>query len=382
MFKLAGFLAVLLGSTAAYAAPMGANGMIHTPAGDRAPSCVYELPSGSRIVTDQTITFPKNVGGTATVPKCVSPASPPSANGWVMQAGDNSGNNSFVLETGYFIVPPAPTVNQGQVIYFFNGIQVPGVILQPVLMWGYDGPYWEVASWRCGAGSSNCYFSTPTKPAVGDVISGSTSYNATSGDWTIIGADITNGQNSTLVVTGNAAGGTEGEAWGGVLEAYDVTTCSGYPGVLAEPFFDSTEQRVSGSVILNPVFVGKVLDSDCGEAVNTQDASLVMNNAVLATGGGGSGGSGNSPDGTIIYQTSGGMLVNAQGTWTFGATLDPYGQGQHQILLNGSASSWPSSQGFAQELEVDHGGVLYSLNTKTNLWYSWSGTAWVQTSAP
>lgn len=54
---------------------------------------------------------------------------------------------------GEWAVPPAPPANDGQILYFWNGVEPDdnSAVLQPVLQWGSTpaggGAYWAVASW-------------------------------------------------------------------------------------------------------------------------------------------------------------------------------------------------------------------------------------------
>ena len=88
-----------------------------------------------------------------------------------------------------------------------------------------------------------------------------------------------------------------------------------------------------------------------------------------------------SPDGSTISAGSGGSLVTSAGIWTFGPCCDPYGQGQYKILLN-KGTAWSAGQGYALKMEVANGGKLYTYNSVANAWWTWSGTAWAQSSGP
>jgi hypothetical protein len=88
-----------------------------------------------------------------------------------------------------------------------------------------------------------------------------------------------------------------------------------------------------------------------------------------------------SPDGSTITPGTGGSLVTAAGTWTFGPCCDPYGQGQYKILLNGG-TAWPAGQGYAAKMEVANGGKLYTYNSYVHGWWIWTGSAWSNSAAP
>ena len=82
-----------------------------------------------------------------------------------------------------------------------------------------------------------------------------------------------------------------------------------------------------------------------------------------------------SPDGSVLTPTSGGSLVTAAGTWTFGTGPDAYGD--YQILLNGS------EVGLGLYLEVDNGGQMYMADVAgPSDWWVWQNDTWVSTSDP
>ena len=79
-----------------------------------------------------------------------------------------------------------------------------------------------------------------------------------------------------------------------------------------------------------------------------------------------------SPDKTIITIASGGSVVTAAGTWTFGAARA--GNTDLNIVLNGTPVA-----GYASVMEVANGGQLY-VQTAAGLWFLWntSTSAFVQ----
>lgn len=83
-----------------------------------------------------------------------------------------------------------------------------------------------------------------------------------------------------------------------------------------------------------------------------------------------------SPDGTSITPTSGGSLITADGTWTFGTSTGPGGT---TILLNGDANATGWASGV--ELIVENGGQLYQLNSLGD-WFVWSAGQWLAASGP
>jgi hypothetical protein len=83
---------------------------------------------------------------------------------------------------------------------------------------------------------------------------------------------------------------------------------------------------------------------------------------------------GASPDGTTISGGTG-TLKTAAGTWSFGGPA-PGRPGEYLILLNGNPTG-----GISASLEVANGGQLYAL-TAYGSWWDWTGTGWMETSAP
>jgi len=82
-----------------------------------------------------------------------------------------------------------------------------------------------------------------------------------------------------------------------------------------------------------------------------------------------------SPAGATLTAPSGGTLVTAQGTWSFGAT--PNSSGDYPVLLNGQNIQ----SGAAIKLLIDANGNLNALNA-SGYTYQWTGTIWQQTSGP
>jgi hypothetical protein len=82
---------------------------------------------------------------------------------WIENTGwSNTGSTPIAYFSTTWVVPPAPTSNDGQTIYLFNGLEQSGngaqpegpYILQPVLQWGASdaggGAYWSITNWYVG----------------------------------------------------------------------------------------------------------------------------------------------------------------------------------------------------------------------------------------
>ena len=132
-------------------------------------------------------------------------------------------------------VPPAPTSNDGQIVYLFNGLEQYSddvTIIQPVLGWNSDyGSAWGIASWNC-CKKGTVQEATPAPVNPGDHLVGYVYNNCSAGttkcsSWDIVIVDEENG-NSSQLNTSNF-GQTFNWAFGGVLEVYNITQCSDYP---------------------------------------------------------------------------------------------------------------------------------------------------------
>jgi len=81
-----------------------------------------------------------------------------------------------------------------------------------------------------------------------------------------------------------------------------------------------------------------------------------------------------SPDGSyLLAGNTGGTLVTSLGTWSFSQNTSGGGNG---ILLNGSEESG----GYAVELVIANGGILYAFNNQNN-WYEFENGGWTELNA-
>jgi hypothetical protein len=218
------------------------------------PDCVHEIPNGARVeVVNGEVTGDVTLDGaliahydacpedaivTRPQGRTESLASPPgTGNGWVeasqwdvsLGSSDNIDNMN-----GIWTVPSNPSSN-GALIYLFNGIEpsTQNWILQPVLQYGsngyFGGDYWVIASWLVGP-NKYAFYSGPETVYPGDSIFGITEITGTSGgslDWKVEASDLSNGAYSWITVPTSGLHWTW--AYAGVLEAYNVTSCSQFP---------------------------------------------------------------------------------------------------------------------------------------------------------
>jgi hypothetical protein len=151
--------------------------MVLTPKGLRPKSTVHHIESGchlsvenghfkkietktGKVITDygkvSVGTSKEKKNTTKKEPGSSSPGSITYGSAWITYAWweNNDANNPITYFSTNWIVPTAPTTNDGQTIFLFNGIQ-PGPtgdgILQPVLQWGPSAAggedYWAITNW-------------------------------------------------------------------------------------------------------------------------------------------------------------------------------------------------------------------------------------------
>ena len=222
-----------------------------TPSGYFDPSCVRQLAKGETLREDGHVM--QHADGTLeNIPACNYPrymangeivvagsatVEPPSINQWVEDAYTTT-TTSYAYVAATWTVPPAPTSNDGQRVYFFPGLEDNEdvvSILQPVLGWNMDYSNistWSIASWNCCA-SGNIWYSPFVAVNPGDTIQGFVASTCSVGTlscptWNITAYDESSRTSTTLE---NAPNDGQTFNWGfaGVLEVYNVSQCSDYP---------------------------------------------------------------------------------------------------------------------------------------------------------
>lgn len=237
------------------------DGFVITPFGYFDPSCVQNLSKGERLLSDGRVqhadgttaesvvvcNYPHyNRGGirispttgTATTREknSVAPNISPEVNGWIEVEGITTGSptEAYGAMFATWTVPPQPSANDGQVLFFFPGfedINDPQTsILQPVLQWNQG--QWSIASWNCCI--NGVVTNSPSvNVAPGDEIYGSITSSCPPGTlscatWNVLSLDMSTGESSTLADT-PSDGQIFNWAFGGVLEPYYVISCDDYP---------------------------------------------------------------------------------------------------------------------------------------------------------
>src|SRR6185437_13403326 len=229
-----------------------------TPFGYFHPSCVVQLNKGEHL--SKQLVLRRRDGSETQIPACKyphfgpagtppaktepsnegsvnqsQPVPPPTISHSWIESSYTTTNSSYGEEVSTWTVPPTPLEQDGEVIYFFPGLEdindSATSILQPVLG-SYDGGQWNIASWNCCI-SGVADESTPVNVAVGDKIVGTTEMTCATGTtncatWNVITEDQTTGQSTELPDT-PADGQIFNWGFGGVLEVYYVDQCLDYP---------------------------------------------------------------------------------------------------------------------------------------------------------
>jgi hypothetical protein len=217
-----------------------------TPHGLHHRTCVFDVGSDAQIELDGTVTLADS--SSFKIPDCLYPPkvpprtegvtpTTPTTNGWV--------EDTYWVSPGWikeikanWTVPADPPTKSGQIVFFFPSIEpsvsAPSPIIQPVLQWGVSaaggGPYWAIASWYCNTAPGVCIHSTLTQVKAGDALYGSVSGSSCTSagvcTWTTTTKDLTTSVSHVLTAKDTHS---FFYAQGGVLEAYNITSCGNYP---------------------------------------------------------------------------------------------------------------------------------------------------------
>jgi len=288
--------------------PAVPEGYVATPSGYFHPSCVRGLSKGDILMSDWNAIQHAN-GLVENIPPCAYPhytargdmviegkteSAPPEISGWVEYAYTET-STSYGNFTAIWPVPPAPTATDGQVVYFFPGLQpVPGTaksILQPVLQYGnnnsFGGYYWVIASWNCCI-TGTTFYSTPITVNVGDTILGSINMTCSAGTescgtWNVTTEDDTLAKTTILSKT-SSYGQTFN--WAAIaLEAYYIVQCNDYPPGGSLTFsdiglynYDLVQITPSWTTVVPP----SGATPQCGYGVQTTPTSVTLDFATTS----------------------------------------------------------------------------------------------------
>lgn len=229
---------------------------IATPNGYFHPSCVEELRKGDVVLRDEGNI--RHADGTYDViPRCNYPhytargrkidsqrlmdggtKTPPEIDHDYPAYASLTTSTSYAGVIGSMTVPPAPTSNDGQILYFYPGLQdyevepPEGTIIQPVLGWNAFSNHtkWSIASWNCCYDGTEVY-STPMSVSSGDLIIGEVYSNCSDTEtcptWYVSTEDA--GKGSTTLTDTSSYSQTFNWGFGAAMEVYSVAQCSDYP---------------------------------------------------------------------------------------------------------------------------------------------------------
>ena len=189
----------------------------------------------------------------------------------------SSGTNKL---TAYMTVPPNPTSQSGQTLYFFPGLQDAQnvvTILQPVLGWdAYGANNWTIASWNCcKSGTTYVGNSVVVKP--GDLIYG-TMTNTSGQKWTVTATDETNTSLASATLSTSGYNQVFDWVFAGALETYGVSSCSQFPS--SGPIkFTNIVAYVGSQAVSNPswsIQPGTNKETSCTSAkvVDSKDVNI------------------------------------------------------------------------------------------------------------
>jgi len=173
---------------------------------------------------------------------------------------------------GEWQVPPAPVQNDGQTLFYWNGVEPDDNtgVLQPVLQWGASaaggGVYWTLASWYVN-NQGTAYYTPLFKVAVGDVILGTNTYNAANQSWTIIATSKKTGKQGRFNM--KPLQSTDFTYGYNTLEAYNVDDCTNdYPST-NKIIFNNIKVATAGKPV-TPQWVVKTQTPSCQENAQVQ----------------------------------------------------------------------------------------------------------------
>lgn len=266
---------------------------VRTPHGYFHSSCVQHIDQSEELQIDGSIkradgkirqvaqcAYPRFLkNGTRVEAKDTATHLPETYNGYLqlVSATLSSGTNEL---TAYMTVPPNPTTQSGQTLYFFPGLQDAQdvvSILQPVLGWdGYGSNSWSIASWNC-CKSGTTYVGNNVTVKSGDLIYG-TMVNKGGQNWAITATDETNTSLASATLSTNGYNQTFDWVFAGALETYGVSSCKQFPST-GPIKFTNVQAYVGGVLVNNPgwsIQPGTNKETSCTGAtiVDSKDVSI------------------------------------------------------------------------------------------------------------
>jgi uncharacterized repeat protein (TIGR03803 family) len=325
------FLPFLAPTTAHAQAPAGPNrpmgvpdGYVITPSGYFHPSCVRQLAEGETLLEGGRVLRHAD-GTTESVPACAYPRytahgeilnGPLTISHSYIEYASVTTSTSYGELTATWTVPPAPTSNDGQTVYFFPGLEDSHdvvSILQPVLGWNADfAGAWGVASWNCCPNGITTE-SSPVSVSSGDEIKGTirdtcSAVTLSCSTWNVITEDVLTGGSTTLSHT-PSEGQTFNWAFAGALEVYNLVQCSDYPPNGALTFSDVALYDYNFDRISNPGWSitndASGLTPQCGYGGQVAATQATLDYSSFITLASFDGTDGSYPDAGLVQATNG-----------------------------------------------------------------------------
>lgn len=264
--------ALLVGGVVGASPPHAQTGVVITPWGKVPKANIQIVPNHSTIVGNSFVVLPNGVKSALPGGASIPGVNHPSVSGWAAYAYYHY-TGSLFYPAGYGnyfaneYIPSPPSSNDGQIIYFFLGLEPEGqsAILQPVLQWGYNGMfggnYWCIADWYVYNNNANYIVSQPLTSGVstgaefGNDMYGQSFHNGGYGEWTAYAINENYPfQEVSLSYTGQGNGVLDSVkfTWGyATLEVYNVDTSSELPSGGSFNFLDIQASNQHGTAI-NP----------------------------------------------------------------------------------------------------------------------------------
>lgn len=321
--------------------------------------------------TENEPNMPKNVHIPAAAKTSAVPAF---GSGWISYAywANNTGNAITSFATNW-MVPPIPSVQAGQTIFLFNGIQNASMIYQPVLQFGPSaaggGNYWAVACWYVDGQGGIANHGTLVRVNPGDSLVGV---------MTLTGSGP-GGFDYDCVFQGIPAAGLTIQnvpqlTWAcETLEAYNITSASDYPAT-QETAFRGISMLTGG---IRPAISWTAVNA----VTDTGQHCVVLSNSA------------SNGEIDIFYGTSAAIALGGVATVTSNADgrLEVFGNGtdhavwhRWQTAPNNGWAAWSSLGGLLTTdpaLGINKDGRLevFSRGADDALWHNWQtspGGAW------
>ena len=269
-------------------------GYVITPFGYFHESCVQSVADGETLLADGRVQHKDRTveGNTAPVcnyprfspdgtPKVEGAAKPqtPEVNGWIENA-------NIVAPAGYSYsgllaintVPPQPKSRDGQVLFFFPGLEdindANTSILQPVLQW--VGGQWSIVNWNCCLNGITTHSAAanvrPNDQILGTVTETCIEGTLSCATWNVTSMDLNTGVSTSLLLT-PSQGQVFNWAFGGVMEPYYVVSCNDYPANTHESYHVVLFDKFFNPVV-DPIWnksVNKTQTPQCGYAVTPKN---------------------------------------------------------------------------------------------------------------